>query len=150
LKKITLFSIAAIMILLGLVAFLSLRPQPTEAPPQPIKPPIFLVLEPLIVNLDGRSVVQLTVAFEAADLKAAEQLQARLPFIRNAILLLTAQRTAANMLSLDGKITLADDIHSEALSIFPATRNVKTSSKNKRLDSPIVRTFFTHVLVHPN
>lgn len=138
------------MVLLCLIAFLSLRSHaPDEAPP-PLKPPIYLVLEPVIVNLDGRSVVQLTVAFEAADLQAAAQLQANLPHIRNAILLLTGQRTAASLLSIDGKTTLADEINTEALTIFPMVKKVKGSGKKKGTDSPILRTFFTHILVHPN
>ena len=76
-------------------------------------PPTYVPLEAFTVNLadkDAERFAQVGVTFELDDAHAVEQVKNYLPSIRNAILLLLAQQTSADLLGRAGKEQLARDI----------------------------------------
>ncbi len=84
-----------------------------EAKPAPAKPPAYLPLETMVVNLadpGGERFAQLGITIELTEDKAAERIRAFLPSIRSAILLLVSQRTSEELLTRQGKEKLAADI----------------------------------------
>jgi flagellar protein FliL len=76
-------------------------------------PPTYVPLEAFTVNLadkDAERFAQVGVTFELDDAHAVEQVKNYLPSIRNAILLLLAQQTSADLLGRAGKEQLAREI----------------------------------------
>ena len=81
-------------------------------------PPVFLPLEPFTVNLadrDAERYAQLGVTLEIDDAKTGDQVKAYMPAIRNNVLMLLSSKSAAELLSHEGKLTLAREIRREAL-----------------------------------
>lgn len=82
------------------------------------QPPLFMPLDPFTVNLadkEGERFAQIAVTFELVDSHFADQIKAYLPAIRNNILMTLAQKTAAELLTREGKELLARQILAEAL-----------------------------------
>ena len=80
--------------------------------------PTFVPLETFTVNLadrDGERYAQIGVTLELDTPKAADQIKAYLPAIRNNILMLLAHKTAAELLQREGKVRLAAEIRRETL-----------------------------------
>ena len=81
-------------------------------------PPMFSPLEPFTVNLadkDAERYAQIGLTLEIEDNKTGDLVKAYMPAIRNNILLLLANKTAAELLSREGKLKLAREIRREAL-----------------------------------
>ena len=78
--------------------------------------PTFLPLENMVVNLadpGGERFVQVGITLELRDAKVAESVKQYMPSIRSGILMLLSQRTAEDLLLLEGKEKLALDIQRE-------------------------------------
>ncbi len=91
----------------------------------PKGPPAYLPIDNLVVNLadpGGEKVAQIGITFEVADTKAIELVKPYMPTIRSAVLLLVSQRTAEELLGIEGKEKLAADI------LVEASKPFKTSS----------------------
>jgi flagellar FliL protein len=76
-------------------------------------PPVFLPLEPFVVNLADRDVdrfAQVGVVFELEDAKSAETLKQYMPAIRNGILMALSDKTSAQLQERAGKEKLAREI----------------------------------------
>lgn len=83
----------------------------------PKGPPTFLPLDNMVVNLadpGGERVAQVGITLELGDPKGPEKVKVYLPSIRSSILLLISQRTAEELLLIEGKEKLAADILHEA------------------------------------
>ena len=81
-------------------------------------PPIFVPLDPFTVNLadkDAERYAQVAVTFQITDAHFADQLKLYMPAIRNNILMVLAHKTAAELLTRDGKTKLASQILRESL-----------------------------------
>ena len=81
-------------------------------------PPVFVPLDPFTVNLadrEGERFAQVAVTLEIEDSHFSDQLRVYLPAIRNNILMLLAQKTAAELLTREGKELLAKQILRESL-----------------------------------
>lgn len=81
-------------------------------------PPVFLPLDPFTVNLADREserYAQVAVTLEMQDQKAADEMKAYMPAVRNNILLVLADKTAAELSAREGKEKLAREIRREAL-----------------------------------
>lgn len=88
------------------------------APPKrdPKVPPTFLPLDSMVVNLadpGGNRFAQLAITLQLDDPKVAEDMKVYMPAIRNAILMLLSQRTAEQMLAVEGKEDLTQDVIAE-------------------------------------
>ena len=96
-----------------------------EPPPppkhDPKAPPTFLPLDAMVVNLaddGGNRFVQLAITLQLDDPKIAEDMKIYMPAIRNGILMLISQRTAEQMLVVEGKEDLTQDIIGEISAVM--------------------------------
>lgn len=81
-------------------------------------PPVFVPLEPFVVNLADREsdrFAQVGVTLELEDPKFAEEMKLYMPAIRNGILMVLSHKTSAQLLSREGKQALAREIMREAV-----------------------------------
>lgn len=80
--------------------------------------PVYLPLDPFVVNLADRDVdrfAQIGITFELDNGATGEQLKAYMPSVRNAILLVLANKTSRELLDRAGKEQLAQEIMREAV-----------------------------------
>lgn len=81
------------------------------------KPPIFVPLDPFVVNLTDREqdrYAQVGVTLEIDDPKIGELLKTYMPAIRNGILMTLAHKGSRELLDRKGKEKLAEEIMREA------------------------------------
>jgi flagellar FliL protein len=81
-------------------------------------PPTFVPLDPFVVNLadkDAERYAQVGLTLEVDDPKFAEEMKLYMPAIRNAILMILAHKSAAELLERSGKEALAAEIMREAV-----------------------------------
>jgi flagellar FliL protein len=79
--------------------------------------PTFVPLDPFTVNLADREAeryAQIGITLEVDEAKTGDLLKAYMPAIRNNILMLLAQKSAADLLDREGKEKLAREIRREA------------------------------------
>ncbi len=79
----------------------------------PKHPPVFVPLDPFTVNLadkDSERYAQIAVTLEIDDAKTADELKIYMPAIRNNILMVLSHKTAAQLLTREGKEKLATSI----------------------------------------
>ncbi len=79
----------------------------------PKKPPTYLPLDSMVVNLadpGGNRFAQLGITLKLQDEETATAIKSRMPSIRNSLLILISQRTAEELLSINGKQELMTDI----------------------------------------
>jgi flagellar FliL protein len=92
--------------------------QSSPAHIDPKSVPIYLPLDPFIVNLADREAdryAQIGITLELDSNMSGEQIKAYMPAIRNAILLILANKTSTELLSRAGKEQLAQEIMREAV-----------------------------------
>jgi flagellar FliL protein len=80
--------------------------------------PVYLPLDPFIVNLADREVdryAQIGITLELESTVFADQVKAYMPAVRNAILLILAQKSSKDLLGRAGKEELAEEIMREAV-----------------------------------
>jgi flagellar FliL protein len=88
-------------------------PAAAHAKRDPKHPPTFVPLDPFTVNLadkEAERYAQIGVTLEIPDAKTGEELKTYMPAIRNNILMVLAHKTAAQLLSREGKDKLAKAI----------------------------------------
>lgn len=84
-------------------------PAPRKAP-DPKAPPTYLPLESMVVNLadaGGSRFAQLGITLKVEDSKTADNVKLFMPSVRNAVLLLVSQRSADELLAVEGKEKLS-------------------------------------------
>lgn len=123
----------------------------------PKGPPTFLPLDNMVVNLadpGGGKVAQVGITLEVVDAKAVEKVKVYLPAIRSGILLLISQRTAEDLLQIEGKEKLAEDVLAEAMRPFGGGEAVdpkdkKAVARAKRLAEagPVRAVYFSSFIV---
>ena len=116
-RKLVISVAAATLLVTGGAAFYLLRGSQVQAAPavQPVKP-IFVVLEPLTVNLqsDGRSkFLHLGVALKVSDETAQSRISESMPELRSRLLLLLSGRDPASLATPADKSALAEQIKAE-------------------------------------
>ena len=94
--------------------------EPAKQRPQydPKHPPVFLLLDPFTVNLadkESERYAQIGVTLEIADTKTGEDIKLYMPAIRNNILMVLSQRSAAQLTTREGKEKLARSIQYAAV-----------------------------------
>lgn len=80
-------------------------------------PPAYLPMDNMVVNLadpGGDRVAQIGVTLVVKDAHASDEVKAYLPTIRSGVLLLISQKTAVELLTPEGKTTLAKEILRQA------------------------------------
>ena len=91
------------------------RAEPVKAKPKhdPKHPPTFVPLDPFTVNLadkESERYAQIGITLEIDDAKTADELKLYMPAIRNNILMVLAHKTAAEILTREGKEKLSKSI----------------------------------------
>ena len=120
-------------------------------------PPTFLPLDNMVVNLadpGGEKVAQIGITLELIDIKVTEKVKVYLPAIRSGILLLISQRTAEELLLIEGKEKLAADILEESLRPFGAgntaggtDKKAAPKAKKKAEEGPVRAVHFSSFIV---
>jgi flagellar protein FliL len=124
---------------------------------EPKKPPVFVALEPFTVNLQadatsGEQFLQAVVSLRVADEKKGEELKAYMPQIRHEILSLAGGKKASEIISIDGREVLAEDIKdtvNEVLGYEPPRRSKRKKKDEDAAedDAPVLAVFFTQFIV---
>jgi flagellar FliL protein len=84
-----------------------------EAPKKTV--PIFLNLEPFVVNLSGsENYLQVGVVYALETNEISEAIKAHLPAVRSRVLLRLSSKTVAELTSLEGKQKLTEEILDDA------------------------------------
>lgn len=119
-KRIVVIAVAAVVLLAGGGAaawyFLGRTPSDEVGAPAAAtvrKPGIFVDLDPFTVNLadpGGERFAQIGLVLEIADSGTVETLKQGMPRLRNAILLLLSSKQGEELLTIEGKKALADEI----------------------------------------
>jgi flagellar FliL protein len=142
---------------------------PSAAKEVPKVAPTFLPLENMVVNLadpGGDRFAQIGITLELEDAKTADQVKLYLPSIRSGILMLTSQRTSAELLQREGKELLATDILREvsrplgyevpaererargAAAAEPADEaETRPSSRKRQGRNPVLRVLFSNFII---
>jgi flagellar FliL protein len=109
----------------------------------PKTPPTFLPLDSMVVNLadpGGNRFIQTSITLQLLDAKTGEDLKVYMPTIRNGILILISQRTAEEILSIQGKEKLAADIIHEISTVMgyeiAEPESAAAVGKKKRRSAP--------------
>lgn len=129
---------------------------------EPKKPPTYLPLDSMVVNLadpGGERVAQVGITLELVDAHGVDSVKAFLPTIRSGILMVISRRTAAELLTPEGKQQLAKDILREAVLPFGGGNDAvhggdEASSKKKsakpksdHADLPVIGVLFSSFIV---
>ena len=89
-------------------------PAPKAKPKHdPKHPPVFVPLDPFTVNLadkESERYAQIGITLEIDDAKTGDDLKVYMPAIRNNILMVLSHKTAAQLLTREGKAKLAKSI----------------------------------------
>jgi flagellar FliL protein len=90
--------------------------QATEKHVEKLPPPVFFAIEPFTVNLqsdDGERYLHVGLTLKLSNQSAADDLKEHMPEIRSRILILLSNKHPADLMSLDGKNTLAREIRAQ-------------------------------------
>ena len=127
------------------------RPAAAAHAPEPEAPkkPLFTTLEPFTVNLhDPRgerfAQVGVTLQFDDPDMEAT--IKDRLPAVRNNILMLISSKQMEELLTVEGKQALADQIRTQAgraLGVEPKA----VGKDGKPVENPIRQILFSQFIV---
>jgi flagellar protein FliL len=117
-KKLLLIGVGAAVLLAagggGAWLFIAHKSDPHEAKAKakPSAQPLFLTLEPFVVNLAGdvQHFLQVGIDLRVADGSVSEQVKVHLPEIRNGVLLLLSSKKVEDLASIVQKNRLRDEI----------------------------------------
>lgn len=122
--------------------------------------PVFMPLENMVVNLadpGGTRFIQLGLTLQLQDAKTETDVKVYMPSIRSQVLLLISQRTADEMLQVQGKAKLARDIiaavsHEMGYEVAdPEAEHAddapKKKKKSKAAPNPVQAVLFSSLIV---
>jgi flagellar FliL protein len=137
--------------------------EPVKAKHDSKHPPTFVALDPFTVNLadkESERYAQIGVTLEIEDAHTADELKVYMPAIRNNILMVLAHRTAAEMLTREGKERLAKSILYAAVRPLgyevsddedepqePAAEGAKKKKKKKKVALPVTAVHFSNFII---
>ena len=123
-------------------------------------PPAYLPMDNMVVNLadpGGDRVAQVGVTLVVTDAHASDAVKAFLPTIRSGVLMLISQKTAAELLTAEGKEALSKAIYREATIPFgggedeeaaPEEDGKKKKKKKKaHADYPVTGVLFSSFII---
>ena len=132
----------------------------TQQAKDPKNAPVFMPLENMVVNLadpGGTRFIQLGLTLQLQDAKTESDVKTYMPSIRSQVLMLISQRTADEMLQLQGKEKLAKDIIaaiSREMGYEMAESNAeqadeapKKKKKSKAPPNPVQAVLFSSLIV---
>jgi flagellar FliL protein len=104
-----------------------------KAKPRDDHPPIYVTLDPFVVNLAGEieHYLQVGINLKVADGKVPEQIKAHAPEIRNGVLLLLSSKHPEELATLEGKNQLRHEIRTAV----NASLGVETPAAQAQVDA---------------
>jgi flagellar FliL protein len=105
-------------------------------------PPVYVPLDAFTVNLvseSGDQFLQLTITAEVEDLHVGDKLKNYTPKLRNNIMLLLSGKKAADLITKEGKETLAKEIQDLMNSVL--------NGGDKNADGPVKEVLFTSFII---
>ncbi len=122
---------------------------------KPHAPPVFVALDPFVVNLADKDVeryAQIGITLELDDPKVADEMKVYMPAIRDAILMILAHKTSAELLERAGKEALAAEIMRESvrpmgIEVGPALGRDGKPIQPAPADNPVRRVLFSSFIV---
>ena len=102
-------------------------------------PPVYAALDTFTVNLIGDQFLQLVLSVEVTDVHAGDQLKTYSPKLRNNIMLLLSGKQAAELMTKEGKETLANEIR--------ALMNAVLEPSAKPGEGPVKEVLFTSFII---
>lgn len=107
-------------------------------------PPVYVALETFTVNLipeNGDQFLQLIVSVEVDDPQVGDQIKLYTPKLRNDMTLLLSSKKAAQLITKEGKETLAQEIREQMNNVLDP------AGKGKKRDWPIKEVLFTSFII---
>jgi flagellar FliL protein len=107
-------------------------------------PPIYVGLDAFTVNLvpeSGDQFLQVVISVEVDDQEVGEQIKVYTPKLRNDLTLLLSSKKASELMSKEGKETLAQEIRTQINEI------IDPAGKGKSRDQPIREVLFTSFII---
>lgn len=105
-------------------------------------PPVYVALEAFTVNLvpeNGDQFLQLVMAIEVSDGQVGDRLKAYTPKLRNNVMLLLSGKKASELITREGKETLANEIRDLINDVL--------ASSNKGAELPVREVLFTSFII---
>jgi flagellar FliL protein len=159
-KKLLIIIIAALLLLVGIgggAAFYLLRShgQGEDGDPAAEKvatkkkdakeaAPVYVALEPFTVNLvpeNGDQFLQLIISIEVMDLHVGDRVKMYTPKMRNNVMMLLSGKRAAELITKEGKETLANEIRDLINDIL------EPGGKAQADDAPVKEVLFTSFII---
>ncbi len=127
--------------------------------------PTFVPLDPFTVNLadkDQDRYLQVGLTLEASDAKVAEEIKGYMPAIRNAVLLILSHKTSEELLEVEGKEKMAEEIRFNAARAMgldveeaadehaaeeDAPKTKKKKKKKKAVENPITHVHYANFII---
>jgi flagellar FliL protein len=106
--------------------------------------PIYVALDPFTVNLvpeNGDQFLQLIIAVEVTDLRVGDRVKMYTPKLRNNVMMLLSGKKAAELITKDGKETLANEIRDLINDIL------EPGSKTQAEEAPVKEVLFTSFII---
>ncbi|MEF8736493.1 MAG: flagellar basal body-associated FliL family protein [Candidatus Accumulibacter necessarius] len=107
-------------------------------------PPVYVALETFTVNLipeNGDQFLQLILSVEVDDPQVGDQLKLYTPKLRNDLTLLLSSKKASDLITKEGKQTLAQEIKDQINGVLDP------GGKGKKRDGPIKEVLFTSFII---
>jgi flagellar FliL protein len=165
-KKLLIIIVAAVLILAiaGAGAFFLLKggdhpeddeeaatetTKPKKKKGEAAAPPVFVNLETFTVNLipeTGDQYLQVILALELEDATVDADLKTQMPKVRNNIMLLLSSKKASELLSKEGKESLAEALKEEINSIISPPKKSKKGAKVSS-EGPVKSVLFTSFII---
>ncbi len=107
-------------------------------------PPVYVPLEAFTVNLipeTGDQFLQLIISLEVPDAHFADELKTYMPKLRNNVMLLLSDKKASQLITKEGKETLAEELRDQINAVLDP------STKGKKGEGPIKEVLFTSFII---
>jgi flagellar FliL protein len=112
--------------------------EPKEAKTEAPKPPVFMPLETFTVNLqlvDNPQFLQTGITLKVAGEKVVEEIKLQMPVVRDRILILMSSRKAADLLTVEGKRQLGEEIAASVNGILAQAAGKAEKAEAKGADA---------------
>ncbi|MBR7798946.1 flagellar basal body-associated protein FliL [Undibacterium fentianense] len=116
-KKLIVIGAAAVLLLGGIgggaMYFMKKKPAAKEHKEEPAKAPVFLPLEPFVVNLQsefGEKYLQVQMTLQVRDDATVNLIKANLPQVKSRLIMLLSSKNAEELLTPEGKDLLIQEI----------------------------------------
>jgi flagellar FliL protein len=141
-SKLPLIIILVVVLLAGAGAaawFFLMQDEAEDEEPKPSdKPAVFLPVDQFTVNLqpeDGQQFLQVAMTLKVVDQSVSDAIKAQMPEVRSRVLLLLSSKKPSQLISVEGKNTLAEEIAKAVEAPLPAAKAKERKKPKKKSKS---------------